>query len=151
MGENVKEMSADGFTPLLLAVRGGHTETCELLLSNGSDLEEKVLVTKRSALHLASADGHSSLLQLLIDHRGDVNSRDITGGTPLHFASQEGHLSCVAMLLQAGADPLMPDKTGALSIHHSASLNHHRVVHFFIEQGRCSPNQVKDTPPVNRA
>ena len=30
-----------GLTPLLLAAQKGHTDVCELLLSNGSDLEER--------------------------------------------------------------------------------------------------------------
>ena len=34
-----------GFTPLLVAAKFGHTEVCELLLANGSDLEERSLRT----------------------------------------------------------------------------------------------------------
>ena len=34
-----------GFTPLMVAAQKGHTEVCELLLANGSDLEERDPVT----------------------------------------------------------------------------------------------------------
>ena len=39
MGARV-DVRGQGFTPLLAAARFGHTEVCQLLLANGSDLEE---------------------------------------------------------------------------------------------------------------
>ena len=88
---------------------------------------------------------HQSLLQLLLSHRADVNSRDRIGSTPLHCASQEGHLASVVTLLQAGADPLLPGIDGALPIHLAARNNHPEVVRILIEQGGCSIDQVRDT------
>ena len=70
--------------------------------------------------------------------------RDRWGG-PLTAASQEGHLASVVTLLQAGADPLLPDDDGALPIHFAAQKNHPEVVKILIEQGGCSPDQVRHT------
>ena len=98
----------EGFTPLLVAAQFGHKEVCELLLANGSDLEERITGTLMTALHFAAVLGHQSLLELLLSHKADVNSRDRRGFTPLHLASQEGHLASVVALLQSGADPLLP-------------------------------------------
>ena len=42
-----------GFTPLLAAAQRGHKEVCELLLANGSDIEEKHPGTLDNALQLA--------------------------------------------------------------------------------------------------
>ena len=67
------------------------------------------------------------------------------GGTPLLFASQEGHIASVRTLLQAGADPMLPDDEGALPIHLAAAFNHHKVVRILIEEGGCSPDQVRHT------
>ena len=63
--------------------------------------------------------------------------------TPLLTASQEGHLEAVVALLQAGADPLLSREDGALPIHKAANNNHHEVVRALIEQGRCSPDEVR--------
>ena len=133
----------EGFTPLLVAAQFGHTEVCELLLANGSDLEERAPVTLTTALHAAAVLGHQSLLELLLSHKADVNSRNRTGHTPLHLASQEGHLASVVALLQAGADPLLPSIDGGLPIHAAANRNHPEVVRILIEQGGCNIDQVR--------
>ena len=106
MGARV-DAREQGFTPLLVAARFGHTEVCELLLANGSDLEERDPSNQDTALHIASTFGHQSLVRLLIAHKADVDSQGTRGGTPLHGASQEGHIGCVVALLQGGADPLL--------------------------------------------
>ena len=98
-----------------------------------------------TALHVAAMRNHQSLLELLLSHKADVNSRDRRGGTPLHLASQEGHLASVVALLQAGADPLLPEIDGALPIHQAAQDNHPEVVRILIEQGGCSIDQVRDS------
>ena len=132
----------------MVAAQFGHTEVCELLLANGSDLEERLPRTLYTALHIAATDGHQSLLELLLSHKADVNSRDRRGGTPLHLASQEGHLASVVALLQAGADPLLPARDGALPIHKAAQHNHTEVVRILIESTKCSPDQVRHITPL---
>ena len=134
-----------GFTPLLAATDEGHAEVCKLLIEKGSDLEESDTDTQYTALHYAAINGHESLLQLLLSHNAEVNSRDRREATPLHLASQEGHLASVLTLLQAGADPLLPDHQGSLPIHIAAQLNHDKVVKILIEEGGCSPDQVRHT------
>ena len=138
------------FTPLLAAADMGHTQVCELLLKNGSDLEERHPGTQYTALHYAAGGGHQSLLQLLISHKADVNSRSRLEFTPLHMASQGGHLASVVTLLQAGADPLLPQVDGALPIHKAADHNHREVVRILIEQGGCSLDQVNCDHWINR-
>ena len=143
---NVKE-TTNGFTPLLTAAEEGHTEVCELLLDTGSDLEESTPKTQMTALHKAAIKGHESLLQLLLSpkYKPDLNIRTRTEATPLHLASQEGHLTCVKKLLQAEADPMLPQVDGNLAIHNAAGKNHDEVVWVLLEQGGCSPNQVRHT------
>ena len=87
---------------------------CQLLLANGSDLEERQTGTMGTALHWAADGGHQSILDLLLSHNADVNSNDRRGSTPLHHASQDGTLAFVVALLQAGADPLLPAIEGFL-------------------------------------
>ena len=81
----------------------------------------------------------------MVWHIAYVNSREKIEGTPLCWASQEGHLTSVLTLLQAGADPLLPVIEGSLPIHLAAFRNHDEVVRILIEQGGCSPDQVRHT------
>ena len=108
-------------------------------------MEEREPTTLFTPLHKAAINGHERIIQLLLSHKADVNSRNRTEATPLLLASQEGHLASVVTLLQAGADPLLPQVDGALPIHKAAQHNHVEVVRILIEQGRCSPDQVRHT------
>mgnify|MGYP003325099641 CR=1 FL=1 len=99
---------------LLAAADSGSISRCRQLLAAGSDVEESDPVTQHTPLHKAAILSHERIIQLLISHKADVNSRDRTEGTPLICASQEGHLASVLTLLQAGADPLLADNHGFL-------------------------------------
>ena len=111
----------------------------------GGDVEERQPKTLLTPLHSAAINGHERIIQLLLSHKADVNSRSKRESTPLHVASQEGHLASVLTLLQAGADPLLPQQTGGFPIHLAAKKNHHEVVRILIEEGGCSPDQVRHT------
>ena len=131
---------------LLAAARSGSTLTCRLLLAAGCDVDQRQSNNMFTPLHKAAIQGHERIIQLLLSHMADVDSRNYLGFTPLHLASQEGHLGSVLTLLQAGADPLLPNNFGALPIHMAAQHNHSEVVKIMIEQGRCSPDQVTLQP-----
>ena len=107
--------------------------------------EEGDPITQLTPLHYAAGYGHESLIQLLLSHKANVNSKNRIGGTPLHLASHEGHLACVVTLLQGGADLQLPEHDGALPIHRAAENNHSEVIWILIEQGGCSPDQVRHT------
>jgi len=71
-----------GFTPLLFAVRGGHTETVLALLDAGASLHDR-LANGEGPLHLAIMNAHYDLAALLLEKGADPNSSD-PGWTPLH-------------------------------------------------------------------
>ena len=130
---------------LLNAAPEGSTSRCRQLLAAGSDVGERKPQAMLTPLHKAAVFGHARIIQLLLSHKADVNSRSRIEFTPLHCASQEGHLASVVTLLQAGADPLLPQVDGALPIHLAAARNHPEAVKILIEQGGCSPDQVRHT------
>ena len=45
-----------------------------------------VTVENQSALHVASNEGYSTMVEILLDHGADVNSVDNDGDTALHIA-----------------------------------------------------------------
>ena len=138
---------------LLYAAANGDTSLCKQLIAYGKmcgyDVGERQADTLSTPLHLAALFGHEKIIQLLLSHnshnKADVNSRNRIEATPLHCASTEGHIVSVVTLLQAGADPLLPNRDGVLPIHKAAQYNHHEVVRILIEEGGCSPDQVRHT------
>ncbi|XXG85125.1 hypothetical protein AAC387_Pa11g0272 [Persea americana] len=68
---------------------------------------------KRTALHLASCEGHMEVVELLLEKEANVNSVDRRGRTPLSEARFFGHKDiCKILEAQGGADMLVGDSQG---------------------------------------
>ena len=130
------------------AALDGSVTMCRLLLAAGGDVEERQPIALWTPLHYAAINGHERIIELLVSHKADVNSRSKTEATPLHLASQEGHLASVVALLQAGADPLLSKHHGVLPIHLAAQHNHTEVVRILIESTKCTRDQVRHVAPL---
>jgi ankyrin repeat protein len=91
---------ADGWIPLMGATSTGHTDVVELLLAHGCDHIDQFLVTTgRTALHMACFCGRAEILGLLL--RAGANPHLVErheGRTPLAIAVAEGKDDCMALL-----------------------------------------------------
>jgi len=57
-----------------------------------------------TALHVASFGGYPRLVEQLLGHNADVNSRGHRGETPLHLAAIGSTANVASLLLNAGAN-----------------------------------------------
>ena len=55
-------------------------------------------------LHKASSNGHSEIVEILLQNGAEVNALNEFDFTPLHFAAQNGHFAIVETLLTHGAE-----------------------------------------------
>lgn len=101
-------------------------------------------------LHEAVSNGHTQILQLLLRHDGDVNSRANNGCTLLHLAASSGHVNCVRVLLDKGADMANKDGYGRTPIQ-IAELNsrHGGVIKVLKSAGECISTQVLYCPHLH--
>jgi ankyrin len=58
-------------------------------------------------LHLASQEGHTDMVTLLLEHKAQVNGRAKNGLTAMHLAAQEDHVPVAEILVKynAAIDP----------------------------------------------
>lgn len=78
----------DGFAALHLAALNGHKEVAAIFLSqNGGRAKVDLRNNRRQTpLHLATSQGHWSIVELLVHAGADIGSTDEDGDTVLHIA-----------------------------------------------------------------
>lgn len=101
----------DSRTSLLIdGARYGDVEDVQMALDGGADVNVADDLG-RTALHMASANGHETLVQMLLEAGADVGALNTEKNTPLHWACLNGHERIVSKLMQFGASPT------ALNVH----------------------------------
>jgi ankyrin repeat protein len=106
--------SADGWTPLHLAVFFGRINIVHLLLNRGADINAPSKNDQRvTPLHSALANPHNATVaQLLIDGGADLNARQSEGYTPLHYAAANGLEQIVRTLIARSVDATAKEAGG---------------------------------------
>ncbi|CAM9092383.1 unnamed protein product [Ectocarpus fasciculatus] len=85
-------------------------------------LNTRSVVTGRTAVHEACANGHRDALEQLLNRGADTQKTTFLGGdTALHLAVTSGNRSAVFLLLRHGCDPNVPNKYSATSFHYAGS------------------------------
>jgi len=64
-------------------------------------------------LYIAAENGHTEIVQLLLQHHANKDLHLISGFTPLLIAARNGHTDVVQTLLDNGADKEAADRTYA--------------------------------------
>lgn len=104
-----------GETALMLAVRNGHTDTVELLINKGADIEAKD-EDGQTPLMFEAAWGDIETVKLLIDKGAAIEARDDDGNTPLMQAAKQYRTEIVKLLLKKGADIEAKDDDGQTAL-----------------------------------
>lgn len=107
-------------TALLYAAEGHNPITVRYLLDKKADWNARDKAG-RNALHLASFNGNTEVVQIILDvHHIEVNVRDTLFETPLHLASKSGHIDIMQVLITHGANINAKDKKRFTPLHYAA-------------------------------
>lgn len=103
----VNQRGESNWTPLHCAAHEGYTETVNLLLQSGAEIDA-LDDDRKTPLHIAIAsckEDKGDVTKLLIKKGAALECRDDQGFTPLLLAAREGCHDIVNTLLEAKADP----------------------------------------------
>lgn len=93
-------------------------------------------INHRNALHVATENGHSAIVDLLVDKaKADPLARTKEGSTLIHVAAASGYPEAALALSKKGVPLMMPNKSGAICLHTAAQHGHVTVVKALLERG----------------
>lgn len=96
------------------------------------------------ALHMAAAEGHKDVVELLLKWKARVDAQDHRLGQPIHCAAAEGQVAIMDCLLNEGARVDARDVHGLQPIHLAAFRGHLDCVDFILEDDPHLANAVDD-------
>ena len=130
-------------TPLVAALAGGHFQIAKILHDNGAGPPNLRGYENAGPLHSAACFGDLQIVQILLEHKADVDAQDDYGQTPLHFmpgnmggVRQISQLHKVSrLLLEHGADVNARSNNLSTPLHIAAQNGRVEVVHVLLEYG----------------
>ena len=127
---------------LCWSAQAGNLSQCKSFLSQGANVNHVENLNNYTPLHLASLNGRTLVVELLIDHRADIEAKARIGFTPLLMAASEGHLATARLLVTRGARPDAANEQGVMPIHMAALANRHQVLEFLVTEAGVSVDVV---------
>jgi hypothetical protein len=139
-------LDTDEMTPLGEAIKREQTETVQMLIAHGADVnlggnsEIPLIVTPRTQmpetpLMMAAEKNNPIIAKMLIDKGARVNAKNSLGLTPLMFAASYAGPDLVRQLIQAGADINAKSSSGKTPLMFAASDGRPGVAKLLREAG----------------
>ena len=115
----------EGNTPLLLLIKNNYIELIKILLNKTGVKVNYNQINIVSPLHLATRIGNRDIIEVIIDHRGDIAKVDKDGNTPLHIALMNKNIKAAKLLLKNGAPVDIPSDTHKTPLHYIATISNY--------------------------
>jgi ankyrin repeat protein len=95
----------EGYTGLMCAAEGGHSDTVRLLIERNANLELTTNAGGFTALLLACKNGHNAVIRILVNAGANVETSDLAYGcSSLLWSVQAASVESVRLLCERGAD-----------------------------------------------
>jgi len=121
-------------SPSWIALSHQRSEVLNHLLENGADADQTNKLGW-TLLHQAAAEGHVTMLDIIIHHTKNINVKNTHGETPIHLATSHGRSGCVKLLIKAGANINEVDKQLRTPLHYAAMFDKDEIIPILCENG----------------
>ena len=133
-GAPVSARHPRGWTPLHRAAEHGSIEIVRMLIERGAQIDARA--NGRSALGVAIAKGHDSLVGYLIDQGAALGVLEPQSGlTPVLYAVMSKNAGLLEKLLSRGAAVDVQLRSGETALHLAVSLGDRALVELLLEAG----------------
>ncbi|NXG51236.1 INVS protein, partial [Psilopogon haemacephalus] len=130
----------EGRTSFMWAAGKGSDDVIKTMLTLKLDID--INMTDKyagTALHAAALSGHVSTVELLLEHKAQVDALDVMKHTPLFRACEMGHKEVIQTLIKGGARVDLVDQDGHSPLHWAALGGNADVCQILIEN-KINPN-----------
>ncbi len=132
------------YNNLFKAIREKNAAKVQQILESGAKIN-RIGWEGRTALMLATSDGNSEIVSLLINKGADLNQlNNIFGWTALIKAASDGNSEIITLLVDSGADLNQPSKWDRTALMEAAKAGHLEIVKLLINMGTDLNQKTKD-------
>ena len=121
-------------TAMFFAAGAGQLYACKRLASHNANLTAKKN-TGETCLDRAAAQGHTAVVNWLLDQGVAIDEQDNLGNTALIRACIEGHLEVAQLLASRNANLTAKSNAGETCLGWAAAKGHTAVVNWLLDQG----------------
>ena len=125
-GADANLRSKEGWSPLIMAAKGGHVQILQRLISLGATINPPDV--SHTALRGAALSGRTACVKVLLEEKADPAICSVGGKTALMGAAMTGHYDVVELLLTAGADQSVTNSFGETARQLAVKGGHRRCV-----------------------
>ena len=139
-GADVNSKGCGNQTAIYQAAEKNSVETLKILIENGANVNHQIYASCKdgyfnsvpipgwTALMIASAEGYTEAVKILLGSGADPNMAAQNGRTALMVAAGEGNIEIVKLLLDNHADTAIKDKEGRTAIDLAIIMKHKEIV-----------------------
>ncbi|XP_076072085.1 E3 ubiquitin-protein ligase mib1-like [Mytilus galloprovincialis] len=138
--ENSDRLNKD----LIEAAKNGDIKAVSKCLQKGALINYVDQSDNLTALHCASANGHKTIVSVLLDNGADLNDSTPDGWSILHTAALYGHKEIVSELLDRGSNPNAITRTFGVSVLYCAVQNGQKEIVAELLHNGCDPSRLMD-------
>ncbi|XP_013141938.1 PREDICTED: serine/threonine-protein phosphatase 6 regulatory ankyrin repeat subunit A [Papilio polytes] len=123
-------------------IRSGCDVECARRAAAGGEGAE-LAAERHTPLHLCCTWGLSDVIQTLLEHGANINSKDAEGKTPLHIAIENQHAGIISLLLsQPGIDLSARDNKGVSPFAAALTARNNKAAQAILEKNPSAAEQV---------
>jgi len=134
-------MSKDNIDIFQATLNGNITKIKQALINGENVNIVRVIDANQSMLHYATNDENIELIELLIEHKININIEDKYGTTALHKAAKKGFISIIKILIDNGALVDIQDIQKATPFNKAIYNNEIECAEFLLKNGANIDNK----------
>lgn len=122
----INQTNFEGYMPLTIACYYGREEHVRFLVAKVQNINGNSKYG--TPLMAAVVKGYSNIVNMLIQHKADVNISDNNGTLPIHYAVMFNQYTIVEMLINADANINLIDNRGNSALDYANIINDNKLL-----------------------